>query len=149
MEETIFDSGYLVETCLNPDYVSLAGWPVEFYNHPNRKFPAELTAIANGKMLIKFGRTSMLVCSEQIAIPTFCPGDIPVGELCWFSDGGGDWYLLRYGGLVEQPTGKNSKGVFYFPIDDDELLAMYCVPLLMAGNPARANELKEWEYEIY
>jgi len=138
MKEEIFENGFLSDEFINPNYRGLSdsgGWPCSVKVLDGR-LENHLVAVHAGVFI-----TTTRSEGWPPRISHFTPKDIPVGELCWFARGDGEWDLMPFGKVV----GKESWiMVFFYPVNYSAMSFRHCVPFLIAETAEKAEELKGW-----
>jgi hypothetical protein len=143
--DSIFEEGHLRPECINPNYRGLVGWKCRGKIH---RFEEEidLTLVALAKYpdsgFICAFDISGQVLRKSLKIKRFSGLDIPVGELCWFANGGSHqvdgecYWVLRPVTQTDidkyTDTGKDRW---------NEFGNMRLVPYLIAGTWKKAWEL--------
>ena len=132
----IFKDGYLKPEFINPEYRSLVGWECEIIHDENNLIT--IYTIMN-QTVHSWGCTWNIL---ELNIPEFTPKDIPIGELCWFTNKC-TWVLSTFSRMLTQ--GSYSKKF----LADSTVCGLghdfkYCVPYLIAKTKEDAERLKNW-----
>jgi len=157
-----FEGGILEPESINKNYRGLAGWPLGRVDDYGYLVEEKLIMVS----WIHWAKNTTISKSyfvsdehnslgdmpyydeENVFITQFTPKDIPVGEECWFSDDGTTWQKFGfscYDEKLDEPNFAQQRFVNGKISSIEGENYKYCVPLLIAETPERAEELKDWD----
>ena len=139
----IFAGGYLLTKFINPNYRGLVGWDLSGEEQGD-----VLVGIANNTVLFKSGCHQQMMSrdfdiKDDLTIKQFTPSDIPVGELCWVSNGEDNWELRANSDGESALINYKIEGVLK-SYGTNSKSYKYIVPYLIAETAEDAEIFKDW-----